>query len=511
MSAVRHVTPDWLALAATSHPDRLAVSAASQRWTNHELDGATDALATGLAERGVAKGARVAALLADDAPAVALSSALRRLGAVHVPLNRRAARTELAYQLEVCAAHLIVHDGAHAAAAGALAGGSSVETLSGGRSVEALAVETILDAPRVSTAGGRPRADVDLDALATIMFTSGTSGRPRGAMLSHGNHAASADAWAAVLRPRPDDRWLACLPLFHVAGLAIIVRAGRWGVPVEVVARFDAGDVAARIEGGISHLSLVPTQLEPLVTVFEGRTVPRSLRAILLGGGPIPAGSLLRARAAGLPVLTTYGLTETSSGVAVGGADAASLADPSALRPLPGVDVFIADPAGEEGPADEDGIGPILVRGPMVFRGYLDDPETSPEQRADGWLRTGDLGRLDADGLLHVVDRREDLIVSGGENIYPAEVEAVLLEHPAVLDAVVVGRPDPTWGSVAAAAIVLVVGATVSDAALERHCRERLAGYKVPVRWFRRASLPRNEAGKLLRRELCEALLEEPA
>jgi len=347
--------------------------------------------------------------------------------------------------------------------------------------------------------------------VATIIFTSGTSGRPRGALLSHGNHVASADAWAAVLRPGPHDRWLACLPLFHVAGLAIVVRAGRWGVPLEVMDRFEAHGVVSRIEAGISHLSLVPTQLEQLMVVLEGRNVPHTLRAILLGGGPIAARSLRRARDAGLPVLTTYGLTETSSGVAVGGADADSLADPSALRPLPGVDIRIGESAGQDGRTDEDGIGPILVRGPMVFEGYVDDRDATVDQRADGWLRSGALGRLDAAGLLHVADRREDLIVSGGENVYPAEVEAVILEHPAVMEAAVVGRPDPTWGSVPLAAIVLAPGAAIGDATLERHCRERLAGFKVPVRWFRRASLPRNEAGKLLRRELREALLEEPA
>ncbi len=412
-----------------------------------------------------------------------------------VPLNRRAARSELGYQLRMAGVAAVVHDLAHAARARQLAAGVSLPDL---------AVEQSLAAPR----GRRSpviRTEVDLEAPATIVFTSGTTGRPKAAVLSHGNHAASADAWASVLGPRPGDRWLACLPLFHVAGLAIVMRASRWGVPLEMVERFEPAEVARRIAAGVTHLSLVPTQLEQLLGTLGGRAAPARLRAILLGGGPIPTAMVERARAIGLPVLTTYGLTETGSGVAVGGAEAATLQDPAALRPLPGVGLRIAEPA------DDAGIGPLLVRGAMVFRGYLDDPAATAERLRDGWLHTGDLGSLDVAGLLRIADRRDDLIISGGENIYPAEVEAVLLEHPDILDAAVLGASDPVWGSVPVAAIVVAPGAAVSDATLQRHCRDRLAGYKVPVRFRRVTGLPRNESGKILRRELREALPQESA
>jgi O-succinylbenzoic acid--CoA ligase len=232
--------------------------------------------------------------------------------------------------------------------------------------------------------------------------------------------------------------------------------------------------------------------------------VPPTLRAILLGGAPIPLATLAQARAAGLPVLTTYGMTETSSGVAVGGAEVATLVDPAALRPLPGAHVRVEDPD----PAD--GVGQISVAGPMVFAGYLGDPAATAERLADGWLRTGDLGSLEGDGLLRIADRREDLVISGGENVYPAEVEAVLRDHPAVVDAAVVGQADATWGSVPVAAVVVTPGASVGDAELDRHCRARLAGYKVPVRFHRLLELPRNEAGKILRRELRELLMKAP-
>jgi O-succinylbenzoic acid--CoA ligase len=242
-----------------------------------------------------------------------------------------------------------------------------------------------------------------------------------------------------------------------------------------------------------------------VLAAWGERPVPATLRAILLGGAPIPGPTLARARRAGLPVLTTYGMTETSSGIAVGGAEAATVADPTALRPLPGVGMRILDPD----PAD--GVGQIVVQGPMVFEGYLGEPAAGAERLADGWLRTGDLGSLDADGLLRIADRREDLIVSGGENVYPAEVEAILRQHPAVVEAAVIGVPDATWGSVPVALVVVVPGATVGDAELERHCRERLAGYKVPARFHRLPGLPRNEAGKILRRALREMAAQAPA
>ena len=489
------LTPDWLAAWAMADPHALALEAASGTWTAGALDGAASAMAGRLAQLGLRPGAVVAALVEDDGPAVLLIHAARRVGAVLLPLNRRAAGPELMAQVRAATPGLLVHDEANGSRARELAAGTSVATA---------VVEGLLGGPGGAGARSGPLPGVDLGAPATIVFTSGTTGRARGARLTHGNHAASADAWAAVLEPRPSDRWLACLPFFHVAGLAIVVRASRWRLPLAVLRHFETADVAAHIASGSSHLSLVPTQLEQLTAAWGGRPVPPTLRAILLGGAPIPLATLAHARAAGLPVLTTYGMTETSSGVAVGGAEVATLADPAALRPLPGAHVRVEDPD----PAD--GVGQILVAGSMVFAGYLGDPAATAEQLADGWLRTGDLGSLDGDGLLRIADRREDLVISGGENVYPGEVEAVLRDHPAVVDAAVVGQADATWGSVPVAAVVVTPGASVGDAELERHCRARLAGYKVPVRFHRLLELPRNEAGKILRRELRELLMKAP-
>ena len=477
--------PDPLLQRVAREPDAVALRARSATWTRLELLRAADGLAAALQAEGVAAGSRVAGLVDDDAPAVALVHALRRLGAVHVPLNRRAAPSELRYQLELVAPTLFLADRANLERARAAA-------------PAALRVERMEALLAAAPCGPPPtlRTDIELDSPATIVFTSGTTGRPKGAILSHDNHRASAHAWAGLLRPVPGHRWLACLPLFHVAGLAIITRVTRWGAPLELLDRFDVASVSAALDDGVSHLSLVPAQLEALLRERAGRPVPPRLEAILLGGGPMPQELLSHARAAGYRVLTTYGLTETGSGVVSGGGDPLTLANPGTGRALPGVELRVASDGGA------DGAGEVLVRGEMVFVGYLDDAAATAAKLRDGWLHTGDVGTLSDEGLLRILDRRDDLIVSGGENVYPAEVEAVLARHPAVREVVVYGLEDERWGAVPAAA--LVVQGDVTDTELAAFCRERLAGYKVPMRFERRDELPRNAFGKVQRHRLRE-------
>ena len=472
--------PDPLLERVRQDADAPALMARSARWSRAQLLDAADSLALALHSNGLGEGSRVACLLDEDAPAVVLIHAARRLGVVHVPLNRRASVPELRAQLAAAAVDGLLCDKANEAKAREAASDGLVP-----QRVEAL----LAGAPCAVPPTLRDR--IDLGAPATVVFTSGTTGRPKGAVLTHDNQRASAHAWAALLRPRPGDRWLLCVPLFHVAGLAIVTRATRWGAAVEVLERFDVAAVSARIDDGVSHLSLVATQLHELLAARAGRPVPPTLRGILLGGGPISPDLLLRARDAGYPVFTTYGMTETASGVAIGGGDRATLADPTAGRALPGVELRIADD------------GEILVRGEMVFDGYLDDlAATARALPGDGWLHTGDHGSIDADGLLRVEARAHDLIISGGENISPAEVEAVLESHPAVAEAAVVGVGDARWGMVPKAMVVIAAGADPSDEELERHCRGQLAGYKVPASFERVAALPRNAMGKLARAQL---------
>jgi O-succinylbenzoic acid--CoA ligase len=491
---------DWIVEWAAARPAVEAVVDPHARWTYAELEAVTRRMASALHAQGIGPSARIATLLGDGAAAVAVVHGVRRLGAILVPLSRRAAPAELAFQLAAAGATVLIHDPERADLARA--------AVVGGPTVPWLEVDRLLAGAQEDPDASVVRDEVDLDAAATIMFTSGTTGLPKGAVLSHGCHAASADAWAAVLGPRPSDRWLACLPLFHVAGLAMVIRASRWGVPLEVHDRFDPDAVDRALDGGVSHLSMVGVQLERLLEIRAGRPVPATLRAVLLGGGPIPPALVARALEHGLPVVPTYGLTETASGVTALPADMAARHPGSAGRALPGVELRVDRDEWPTGDGAIDDVGEIVVRGPMVFAGYADQPDATTAVLREGWFHTGDVGRLDAEGYLTVLDRRDDLFVSGGENVYPAEIEAVLVAHPAVADAAVVGSPDPRWGAVPVAAIVVRPDAQVDDRILASHCRSRLAPFKVPVAFHRLAALPRTPAGKLLRGEV-RALLPD--
>jgi o-succinylbenzoate---CoA ligase len=317
-----------------------------------------------------------------------------------------------------------------------------------------------------------PRERIDPDAVHSVIHTSGSTGGPKAVELTYRNHHASAVASAANLGLEPGDRWLCVLPLFHVGGLSILLRSAIYRTTAVLHDGFDAANVRDALEGGQATLvSLVPTMLLRLREA--GLEHAPGLRAALLGGGPIPGELLDWASERGLPVRPTYGMTETASQIAT--AAPGELAAP----PLPGVELRIGDDA------------EILVRGPMVAPGAL---------APDGWLHTGDAGRLDERGRLLVEGRLKELIVSGGENIAPAEVEEVLLRHPAVVDAAVVGVPDPEWGEAVSAFVVLDGPATEEE--LIAHCRELLAPYKVPKRVEQVPGLPRNAAGKLLRDEI---------
>lgn len=318
---------------------------------------------------------------------------------------------------------------------------------------------------------------IDPGSTLSRVLTSGTGGKPRAVDLSYANHRAAAAASAANLGVEDDDVWLCCLPVDHVGGLSILIRSLLYRTAALVHERFEADRVAAALDGKATLVSLVPTQLRRLLEMGADLSAPR---AVLVGGGPASQDLLADARARGARLATTYGLTEACSQVATLAVEDAARGRGSAGRPLPGVEVRIA---GEE----------ILVRGANVARGAL---------AADGWLHTGDRGRLDEEGFLWVEGRIDDLIVSGGENVRPEEVEAVLSAHPAVREAAVFGRDDPEWGQAVTAAVVLRAGATADAEELVAHCRGRLAPFKVPKSIEPVDALPRTSSGKLQRRRL---------
>jgi len=331
---------------------------------------------------------------------------------------------------------------------------------------------------------------------AVVVMTSGTTGRPKGVAHSEATLEASASAWRAMLPPVTG--WVLALGLGHVAGLGVVWRTIADGVAMRIAAGSDTASLLDALrDPAMSHVSLVPTQLTRLLDLVADAPPPPNLRAVLLGGGTIPEVLVRHAVVAGWPVVTTYGLSEMGSGVtALPTADAAA-APASAGWPMRGVELSISEP-------DAEGVGEIVVAGPSAFLGYLGEPARVPGEP----FRTGDLGRLDAEGRLYVVDRRTDLIVRGGENIAPAEVEAVLAAHQAIADAGVVARRDAVLGQVPVAAIVVRDDvADPSDDALAAHCRASLAGFKVPAAFVRLDVLPRTASGKLRRADL-RALLD---
>jgi len=362
---------------------------------------------------------------------------------------------------------------------------------------ERAAVMALLDPMLVVDEPGAARPGRVLDVAGIVVPTSGTTGRPRGVVLPDASISASADAWLAALPPATG--WVLALGLGHVAGLGVVWRAIAGRVPVRIVPAGDPGALVAALRAApaASHVSLVPAQLARALDLAGDEAPPPTLRAVLLGGGTIAETLVTRALGAGWPVMPTYGLSEAASGVTALATDEVRDAPGTAGRPLPGVRLWIDAP-------DEHGIGEIVVSSPAAFAGYVGEPPRTPDQP----IRTGDLGRLDAAGRLVVVDRRTDLVVRGGENVSPAEVEAVLLGHPAITDAAVVGRPDPVWGHVPVAAIVLDPDAPdPGDEELLGHCRASLGGFKVPADVLRLDTLPRTPGGKL-RREAVRALVD---
>jgi O-succinylbenzoic acid--CoA ligase len=290
------------------------------------------------------------------------------------------------------------------------------------------------------------------------------------------------------------------MPLHHVGGLAILARAAIFGAGVVLHERFDAEAVAESLaRDGVTIASFVPTMLRRVLAVRPGPPPP-SLRCVLVGGAPTPPALLAEAWRRGWPAAPTYGLTEACSQVAtLPLAEIGRRAD-GAARPLFGVELEIRGADGRSRAPGEP--GEIAVRSPAVMAGYHARPEATARVLRDGWLLTGDVGVLDAEGWLRVLDRRDDLVVSGGENVYPAEVEAALESHAAVAEAAVAAEPDPDLGGRVAAWIVPAAGAAVDEDALRAYCRTRLAGYKVPRAFHVVASLPRTPSGKLRRREL---------
>jgi o-succinylbenzoate---CoA ligase len=431
----------WLPRAAALRPDHPAlIDAEGSPTTYAELHRqALDAAAV-LQAGGVESGGRVALALPAGVPFVAALHATLMLGATAVPIDLRLSPREQE------------------------------------RRAEGAAVVVTEPLRRAGEPDARRSERLAVEAPATLVHTSGTTADPKPVGLTIGNWTWNALGSALALGVDPEDRWLCTLPLSHVGGLAILIRSAIYGTTVVLHERFDAETALTAIERDrVTLASLVPTTLERLLDA--GLKAPNPLRVALIGGGPLAPVLAAQVQEAGIPAAQTYGMTEACSQVTT------SLpGEPqTAGRPLVGQQVRIADG------------GEILVKGPTVAPGVA---------AQDGWLHTGDCGRLDARGRLTITGRKADTIVSGGENVAPAEVEAALLTHPAVADAGVHGRPDRQWGEAVVATVVLHDGAQAEAEELRAHVAAQVARFKVPKEIGFAARLPRTASGKLLRREL---------
>ncbi|MFI1390548.1 long-chain fatty acid--CoA ligase [Streptomyces griseoaurantiacus] len=491
----------WPARRARKTPRRTAIVHEDTHLTYRDLHERVLRLAHALRALGVARGDRVAYLGPNHPSFLETLFATGVLGAVFVPLNTRLAAPELAYNLSDSGSTVLVHAAGHAgtaAAAGAEAPALRRITL-GPAAEGALGYEELL--------AGAPAAPLDEpvgpDEPCMIMYTSGTTGRPKGAVLSHANITWNSVNVLVDTDLAGDEVTLVVAPLFHTAGLNMtclptLLKGGR----VVLHGAFDAGHVLEAVAAHrVTYMFGVPTMYDAMAAHPRWRDADlSSLRSVSCGGAPVPARTIETYLARGLAFSQGYGMTEASPGVLFLDREEATAKAGSAGVPHFFTDTRVTGPDG--GPAAPGEKGEILVRGPNVMSGYWGRPaDTAAAFTEDGWLRTGDVARTDEDGYAYIVDRVKDMFVSGGENVYPAEVEDALLGHPAVRECAVIGVPDAVWGEVGHAVVVLEPGAdTGADGAeILGRLHGRLAKYKIPRTVAFVDALPRTASGKIVK------------
>ena len=463
---------------------------------------AVDARARSLQAAGVRPGDRVAILADNSGDFIRAFLAIAKSGAIAAPLNTRLTGAELAAQLKDADAGLLLADEAHAGAAAALAADGAVPMLHAigeGGTLSAL--------PPAADSAETPCPE---DATVCLLYTGGTTGRPKGVMHSSRTLVMNAFQSAPILGDPQDMRFVHVAPMFHIGAIAYVVAVTLHAGTHLPVPRFDPQLVLDTIgEAGATHVTLVPTMIARVLDhPGFGSARLQTLRRVIYGASPIPE-VLLRRAIAALPHVgfgQSYGQTETVT-ISMLSDRRHVLEGPlagklkTAGQPVPGAEVRIRDPEGRLLPPGE--LGEIEVRSASLMQGYWRQPATTATTLVDGYVRTGDIGALDADGFLSVVDRMKDVIISGGENIYSVEVEDALARHPAVEACAVIAAADPAWGEIVHAVVRLRPGMELTAEDVVAHARGHLAGYKVPRRvTFLSRPFPLSGAGKVLKREL---------
>ncbi|WFE13310.1 o-succinylbenzoate--CoA ligase [Bacillus atrophaeus] len=475
--------PNWLIQRAQLTPERIALIYGGNSLTFAELYAASKKMAAQLSACSLHKGDTAAILLGNRAEMVYAVHACFLLGVKVVLLNTKLSKHERLFQVEDSAAQLLLTD-------------SNFRKQDYEHIIKTVDVDELT---AVEIEDIEVESYMQMDDTATLMYTSGTTGRPKGVQQTFGNHYFSAVSSALNLGVTERDRWLIALPLFHISGLSALFKSVIYGMAIVLHERFSVSDVLDAVSRHqVTIISAVQTMLSSLLA--ETDRCPDSIRCILLGGGPAPLSLLEECRQKGFPVFQSYGLTETCSQIVTLSPEFSMDKLGSAGKPLFSCEIRIEKDGGTCEPLEH---GEIMVKGPNVMKSYFNRESANEASFHNGWFKTGDLGYLDDEGFLYVLDRRSDLIISGGENIYPAEVESALLAHPSVAEAGVSGAEDPKWGKVPHA--YLVLRNPVSAEALASFCRERLAKYKIPAKFFVLDQLPRNASNKLLRHQLKDA------
>ncbi|MFO1444266.1 o-succinylbenzoate--CoA ligase [Bacillus sp. Bva_UNVM-123] len=486
------IMPNFIKKRALLTPEREALHFEGRNYTFSELYDRAYQIAGQLTALGLRKQQYIGVLLKNHADTAFIYLSLHLLGIRAVILNNRLSAEELAWQLKDSKSTFLITERAFST--------KYQEIKNACPKITFISKEELFEAnftkPDVVE-------EISLDEICTVMYTSGTTGHPKGVIQTYGNHWWSAVGSALNLGLNEKDCWLCTVPLFHISGYSIIMRNIIYGMKIVIHESFYEEKTIESIQNEhVTIMSVVSTMLSRIEEALDKSKLPTEFRCMLLGGGPASKSLLEKCLAKNIPVYQTYGMTETSSQIVTLSPEYSLNKLGSAGKVLFPSQLKIVTSDGEEANANE--AGEIIVKGPNVTRGYLNRNEETTNKLVNGWLSTGDIGYLDNEGFLYVLDRRSDLIISGGENIYPAEIEGVLVAHPDITDAGVIGLKDERWGEVPVAFVVLKK--TLSEDEIVQYCRQKVAKYKVPKKIYPIESIPRNASKKILRRELRKRL-----
>ncbi|OHX49066.1 o-succinylbenzoate--CoA ligase [Cytobacillus oceanisediminis] len=488
------IVPNFLQQRTFLTPDRPALSFLGKTYTFSEVYERTYTIAGQLQAAGCMRGQFAGVLLRNHEHTVFILLALQLLDVKAVILNNRLTAEELIWQMNDSKSAFLLTENTFNEV--------SQKVVNSLGEISAIYKEDLFrrdpDEPSVVE-------EISLDEVCTIMYTSGTTGNPKGVLQTYGNHWWSAVGSALNLGLNENDSWLCAVPIFHISGYSILMRSIIYGMKMVLFESFHEEKAIESISiEKVTIMSVVSTMLTRVADALKGEKLPEYFRCMLLGGGPAAKSLLEDCREKGIPVYQTYGMTETSSQIVTLAPEYSLSKLGSAGKPLFPSQLKVADPNGKH--ADPGEAGEILVKGPNVTKGYLNRKEETAEKLKGGWLSTGDIGYVDKEGFLYVLDRRSDLIISGGENIYPAEVEGVLVSHAQISDAGVIGMKDDVWGEVP---VAFIAGdENLDEKEVMKYCFEKLAKYKAPKKIIIINEIPRNASKKILRRKLRE-LLEE--